>query len=205
MKAFIAAVAIVLTAAGSWAADSRVPASTTAQPEAAAKPTKKAAVVVVLDMGRIIRESNLSKSIQAEFQTWGDGVRAAMQPKAEAIRTKQEALKKDEGKLNADQKQTREKEIALLQGELQQMQQKAQQEYQQRQQAAEGRLKAAFEPVVDAVAKENGWDVILSTGGDRLVWSSAAVDQTDLVLARFNGAYTIPPPAAPAPAAKPAK
>lgn len=205
MKAMTATLCLLLAASGAWAADTRVPTSTPQVQPAAVKPTKKNVVVVIVDVSRIARESNLAKSVQAEFQAWGDGVKAALQPKGEALRAKQEALKTEGAKLTADQKQVREKEIASLQAELNQVQQKAQQEYQQRQQGAEERLRAAFEPVLDTVAKENGWDVILNKT-DRLLWSSEAVDQTDQVLARFNAAYTIPPvAAAPAPAATPAK
>lgn len=215
MKGIVTALVIGLTALGTLAADSRVP-STSQQPAPAAsgavKPTKKAVTVVVIDMGRIVREAAMSRAIQADFQAWGDSVKATMQPKADALKAKQEALKNEGAKLTADQKQTREKEIALLQSELGQIQQKAQQEYQGRQQAAEERLRAAFEPVLDALGKEYGWDIILNKGGDKLVWSSEAVDQTDLVLARFNAANPAPAPApaaaAPAtavPAPKPAK
>lgn len=203
MKALTATFCLLLAASGAWAADTRVPTSTPQAQPAAIKPTKKNVVVVIIDVSRIARESNLAKSVQAEFQAWGDGVKATLQPKGDALRAKQEALKTEGAKLTADQKQVREKEIATLQAELNQVQQKAQQEYQQRQQGAEERLRAAFEPVLDTVAKENGWDVILNKT-DRLLWSSEAVDQTDQVLARFNAAYTIPP-VAPAPAATPAK
>ncbi len=200
MRATTATLCLLLAASGVWAGDSRVPASATQAQSAAVKTTKKNAVVVIVDVSRIARESDLAKSVQAEFQAWGDGVKATLQPKGEALRVKQEALKTDGAKLTADQKQVREKEIATLQAELNQLQQKAQQEYQQRQQGAEERLRAAFEPVLDTVAKENGWDVILNKT-DRLLWSSEAVDQTDQVLSRFNSAYTIPPvAAAPAPA-----
>ncbi len=202
MRAMTATMCLLLAASAAWATDTRVPASTPPAQSAAVKPTKKNVVVVVVDISRIARESNLAKSVQAEFQAWGDGVKATLQPKGETLRAKQEALKTEGAKLTADQKQVREKEIATLQLELNQLQQKAQQDYQQRQQGADERLRAAFEPVLDAVAKENGWDVILNKA-DRLLWTSEAVDQTELVLARFNAAYTVPPPAAPA--ATPAK
>jgi|APIni6443716594_1056825.scaffolds.fasta_scaffold124233_1 outer membrane protein len=202
MKAMTATLCLLLAAGGAWAADTRVPASTPPAQSTSVKPTKKSVVVVIVDVSRIARESNLAKSVQAEFQAWGDGVKVALQPKSEALRVKQEALKTEGAKLTADQKQVREKEIATLQLEMNQMQQKAQQEYQQRQQGAEERLRAAFEPVLDAVAKENGWDVVLNKA-DRLLWTSEAVDQTEQVLTRFNAAYTVPPPATPA--AKPAK
>lgn len=205
MKAMTATLCLLFAASGVWAADTRVPASTPQVPPAAVKPTKKNIVVVIVDISRIARESNLAKSVQTEFQAWGDGVKAALQPKGEALHAKQEAMKTEGGKLSADQKQVREKEIAALQLEMNQIQQKAQQEYQQRQQGAEERLRAAFEPVLDTVAKENGWDVILNKT-ERLLWSSEAVDQTEQVLARFNAAYTVPPVAkAQAPVATPAK
>lgn len=189
MKLMTATFCLLLAASGAWAADSRLPS---------AKPTKKSVVVVVLDMPRVVRESNLSKTVQADFQAWGEGVKAGLQPKANALQAKQAALQSDGAKLTPERKQAAEKEIADLQGELAQAQQKAQQEYQQRQQAAEVRLRTAFDPVLDAVAKENGWDIILNKA-DRLVWSSDAVDQTEIVLARFNAAY--PAPSAPAPSA----
>lgn len=197
MKVMTATMCLLLAANAAWATDTRVPTSTPPVQSASVKPTKKNVVVVVVDVSRIARESNLAKSVQAEFQAWGDGIKAALQPKGDTLRTKQEALKTEGAKLTADQKQVREKEIAALQLEMSQLQQKAQQEYQQRQQGAEERLRAAFEPVLDTVAKENGWDVIINKA-DRLLWSSDAVDQTDQVLARFNAAYTIPPPAVPA-------
>lgn len=196
MKLFTAALCLALATGTLWAQDSRVPSSASA----AAKPTKKQVVVVVIDMAKIVKESNLSKSVQAEFQTWVEQVKAALQPRAETIRTKQEALKNEGDKLTADQKQTREKEIQVLQTELNQLQQKVQQDYQTRQQMAEDKLRKAFDPIVDALAKENGWDIIMNKS-ERMVWNSDAVDQTDLVLARFNAAT--PAPAA-APAATPA-
>ena len=99
MKVPAVALCLALLTGSIWAQDSRVPSA--APP--GAKPTKKQVVVVVIDMAKIVRESNLSKSVQAEFQNWTDGVKAALQPRADIIRTKQEALKNDEAKLNADQ------------------------------------------------------------------------------------------------------
>jgi outer membrane protein len=196
MKVLAATLCLALATGALWAQDSRVPS---AAPQAA-KPTKKQVVVVVIDMAKIVKDSNLSKSVQAEFQSWVEQVKAALQPRAETIRTKEEALKTEGDKLTPDQKQTREKEIQVLQNELTQLQQKVQQDYQTRQQMAEDRLRKAFDPVIDALAKEYGWDIILNKS-ERMVWNSDAVDQTDLVLARFNAAAPAPAPAAaPAPA-----
>ncbi|MGA9751393.1 MAG: OmpH family outer membrane protein [Acidobacteriota bacterium] len=164
------------------------------------KPTKKNPVVVVVDMGQIVRESNLSKQIQAELQSWGEGMRAQMEPKIKAYQEKEAAFKKDEAKLSAADKTKRSQELDALRADLQQMQTKAQQEYQQRQQAAGERMQAAFGPLMDSLAKERGWDVVLNKGQQDVIWASDAVDQTAAVLARFNAQA----PAAPAPAAHPA-
>lgn len=204
MKAFAAALCLALATCSFWGQDSRVPSSAA---QAASKPTKKQVVVVVIDMAKIVKDSNLSKSVQADFQAWVEQVKAALQPRGETIRAKQEALKNDGDKLTPDQKQTREKEIQVLQTELTQLQQKVQQDYQTRQQMAEDRLRKAFDPLIDALAKENGWDIIM-TKSDRMVWNSDAVDQTDYVLARFNAATAsqlAAPAAAPAPAPAPAR
>ncbi len=168
-----------------------------AEKAASEKPTKKNPVVVVVDMGQIVRESTLSKQIQAKLQSWGEGMRAQMEPKIKAYQEKEAAFKKDEAKLSSADKAKRSQELDALRGELQQMQTKAQQEYQQRQQAAGERMQAAFGPLMDSLAKEKGWDVVLNKGQQDVIWASDAVDQTAVVLARFNAQA----PAAPAAAA----
>ncbi len=143
------------------------------------KPLKTNPVVVVLDMERLIGDSNLSKTIGDELRSWGEGKQAELQARAQSIQRAQAA-------------QAKPAEIDAMKRELYQMQEMAKQEYQQRQTAAAERLKQTFDPLVRSLAEENGWDVVLSKNSQGTLYAGDALDQTDFVLARLNAAAATP-------------
>jgi Skp family chaperone for outer membrane proteins len=147
------------------------------------KPAKANPVVVVLDMNRLIGESQLSKTIDQELRSWAEAKQAELQGRAQSA---QQAL--GTGAKPA--------EVEAMKRELYRMQEAAKQEFQQRQTAAAERLKQAFDPLIQSLAKENGWDVVLNKNEQLTIYVGETLDQTDFVLARLN--------AAPAPAATPA-
>ncbi len=148
-----------------------------------AKPAKANPVIVVLNVERIMHESKLSKDIQADLKSWAEGIQGQLQSRAEVIR------KAEAGKSKSP------KELDAMKGELFQMQQQAKNEFQQRQEAAADQMKKAFDPVVQRLAKENGWDVVLNENEQITIFASNALDQTDYVIQQLN--------AAPAPTAAP--
>ena len=154
----------------------------------AAKPAKANPVVVVLDMDRLMGESNLSKGLHAELKAWAEGKQAELKGRAEAIQKVEAAKSKPAA------------EIEGMKRELFQMQEMAKQEFQQRQVEAADRMKKTFDPLVQSLAKENGWDVVLNKSEQLAIYTGDALDQTEFVLSRLNAA----PAAAPADATAPA-
>lgn len=146
-----------------------------------AKPAKTNPVVVVLNMDRLMGDSNLSKSLHEELKAWAESKQSELKARAEALQ-RAEAAKEKPAVTEA------------MKRDLFQMQEMAKQEFQQRQTEAADRMKKTFDPLVQALAKENGWDVILNKSAEGTIFTGEALDQTDYVLAKLN--------AAPAPAAE---
>jgi Skp family chaperone for outer membrane proteins len=145
-----------------------------------AKPAKANPVVVVLDMNRLMGDSNLSKSLHEELKTWAESKQSELKARAAAVQQAEAAKEKPAV-------------IEAMKRDLFQMQEMAKQEFQQRQEEAADRMKKTFDPLVQALAKENGWDVILNRTAEGTIYTGEALDQTDYVLAKLNAA------AAPAP------
>jgi Skp family chaperone for outer membrane proteins len=179
-----AALAAGLLLAGCKGPSTSTPAAGTAGP----KPLKANPVVVVLDMERLIGDSELSKNLGSELRSWGEGKQAELQARAQSIQRAQAG-------------QAKPAEVDAMKRELYQMQEMAKQEYQQRQVDAAERLKTIFDPLVRSLAEENGWDVVLSKNSQGTIYAGEALDQTDFVLARLNAAPAAP--AAPAGAVAP--
>jgi len=153
-----------------------------------AKPTKKNVVIVVVDMGKIYRESKLSKLIMVEMKAWDDGIRAQAQPKMDLMKQKQQALQDGQAKLSQDEKDKLTKEVQGLQTDLSTLQSKARQEYQEKQNEATQRMQSKLEPIIKALAEENGWDLVQNKADQNSLYSADALDQTDVVLAKFDAA-----------------
>lgn len=155
---------------------------------AAAKPAKANPVVVVLDMDRLMGDSNMSKGLHEELKSWAEGKQAELKARAEFIQKAEQAKAKGPA------------EVEGMKRELFQMQEMAKQEFQQRQVEAADRMKKTFDPLVQSLAKENGWDVVLNKSEQLTIYAGDALDQTDFVLARLNAApaHTAAPSPAPA-------
>lgn len=185
MKKFFA---LALVACFALACKTAGPAGTTgtATSGKGAKPAKANPVVVVIDVERIMKEAKLAKGLQDDLKTWAEGMQGQLRTRAEEIQ-KAEAAKSRPAK-----------EIEAQKQELFQMQQMAKQEFQGRQEAAAERMKKAFDPLMQTLAKENGWDVILNKSEQVTLFASEAMDQTDFVIQSLD---TAPAPTAAQPEA----
>ena len=182
--------ALILVACFALACKTAGPAATSTSGSKGAKPAKANPVVVVVDVERIMKEAKLAKGLQEELKTWAEGMQGQLRTRAEEIQ-KAEAAKSKPAK-----------EIDAQKQELFQMQQMAKQEFQGRQESAADRMKKAFDPLMQTLAKENGWDVILNKNEQVTIFASDAIDQTDFVIQSLDAAPA-PAPAAPAPEGTP--
>ncbi len=150
-----------------------------------AKAPKKNPVIVVLDVEKIIKESAPSKQIQSDLTAWADSAKAQIQAKAQEVDRAQAAGRPA-------------KEVEGLKMATMQMQQQAREEFQKRQNEASDKMRETFNPVIDTLAKETGWDLVLNKQDQVTIWAGDAMDQTDLVIQRLNAASSTKAPAAPA-------
>lgn len=163
----------IVLAASLLVACSKGPAGKAA-PADGAKPVVRNPVVVVLDVGRIMKEAKPSQDLQKSLNNWAEETMTELRAKMAAY---QQA--KAEKKLSP-------KRLAAMEKELQDLRQKSNEEYQKRRQEAADKMKATFDPLIDKLAKKNGWDVVLNKVDQVTVWSSSALDQTDYVIKELD-------------------
>lgn len=181
-----------------------VMAQAASSPAAAAK---KPTVVVVIDRARIIQESKVYQEIQDEYTAWEEGFRAKVQPRVELLRAKQRELgvgPENEGqdpeskpKLPEAERAKLQKEIDELKAEIDKYQVDGRKAYEEMQKAGSQRVMATLRQVIDKLAAENGWEVVLNQDDLNVVWYVNAANQTEAVLAKIEKAKK--PAAAPAP------
>ncbi len=164
---------LIVLAASLLVACAKGPAGQSA-PADGAKPAVKNPVVVVLDVGRIMKEAKPSKTLQKSLNDWAESTMTELRAKMDAY---QKA--KADGKLSP-------KRMAAMEKELEDLRQKSNEEYQKRRQEAADKMKATFDPLIEKLAKENGWDVVLNKVDQVTVWSSDALDQTDYVIQQLD-------------------
>ena len=197
MKKFCAlAAAALLAASAALAADAPTPAPKTT------KPTKKSPTVVFVDVRRILQESTLFQHLQANLKAADEAASAATKPKFQELNERRMAYMAQESKMTPEEKEKHGRELQALQQEAGDMQQRLKADFQKKQEEANGIIQQAFEEVLGALGKESGWDAVVSKSPDVTLWTSDAVDQTEVVLDRLN-ARPLPnsPLVAPVPAA----
>lgn len=151
-----------------------------------AKPPKKNLVVVVVDLEKVVKEAKLSQEIQADLGIWSENMRRDIQAKADLLKRKDGEFRAQAARMSPDQRAARIQELDSMQQELQQLQNQAQQELERRRGIAGQRMTEKFEPLVQKLAKENGWDVVLNRSEQITIFSNDALDQTDFVIKRLN-------------------
>jgi len=159
-KTFMATLAIALAVAGVAAAQ-----------EAAVKTAK----IAVIDMARVSAESAIGKSYAAQLEKLQSQISEAaakkqtdLQAMDEAIRKLQEELQKQGAVLSAEARDKKEREIVQKnrdrqaffedgQAEIRRMQERAQQQAQ----SINNEFQVKIRPVVEQVAKDKGYDLVL--------------------------------------------
>lgn len=199
MKKCALLLAALLVSSAAFAADPAKPAPK------APKPTKKNPVVVFVDMRRVLDESALFQRIQANLKAAEEAAAAASKPKMKEYSEKRLVYMSQESKMTPEEKEKLGRELQALQQETGDMQQRLKADLQSRQGEANKLFGQVLEEVGGALSKEFGWDAIVNKAPDIAMWTSEAVDQTDLVIERLNARPfpNHPLAAAPAPSAPP--
>ncbi len=194
-KTFLAILALVLASSG----------------PAIAQDAGKSARIAVIDMARVSAESQLGKSYAAQLEKLQNDINTAAQAKQTelqqldaAIQALQEELQKQGGVLSQEARDKKEREIvqkgrerqAFLedgQAEINRMRERGQQQAQ----SINNEFQVKIRPVVEDVAREKGYDLVLDSQVAYTI--TRDFDITRDVIAKADA--TLPASAAAAPAA----
>ncbi|MEJ2189652.1 MAG: OmpH family outer membrane protein [Acidobacteriota bacterium] len=155
---------------------------------AAALPAAAQTKVAVIDVQRVVSESDPGKEALQQLKTLQDAKVAEGQTLQQEINALQEQLNKQrftvsEDKLAEMSKQLENKNIAMRRFE-----DDAKRELEDARRKQLGGLEAKILPIINAIGKEQGFTLIFNKFQSGLVYADDAVDITDQVIQRFNTA-----------------
>jgi len=146
----------------------------------ALKPAKKNPVIVVVDLKRVTMESEAGKARFEAIKQWAQKRQAEIRQKI-AEYNASEAMGK-----------TSRKKLKEMQAEISRLSQESSREFDKRRIQSGEEMTKLFDPLIDKLAKKNGWDIVLNKSGQGDLWTSDALDETDYVIAQLSKAGTKP-------------
>jgi len=167
-----AALALTLTVVAGWA----VPA------EAQTK-------IAVFDPARVSEEASDAKKLQANLSAIRDARQAEVAAKESEVNDLRQRLTQQALSLSTDRRADLEIDIQRRLIMLNSMKETANQELQLEFAAAEARFNDKLRQVVDAFAREKGFDVIFDVNA--VAWSSIAIDVTTPVVDKYNQMFPV--------------
>jgi outer membrane protein len=164
-----------------------------AVPAAAQSAPSGATKIGILEVQRIVAESAVGKESLARVQK----VQAAKQ---EELTKRQNDLRDLEKKIQDQNKSLSEEALDKLQKDYQakalefkRAQDDAQRELEELQRKELGELEKKVMPVIDAVAKEQGYQLVFNKFQSGLLFADAGIDLTDAVITKFNSQIAAAP------------
>ncbi len=187
----------IVTFAAGLLAVAAVPAfAQTAAAPAPAVATK----IGVIEVQRIVQESAIGKESLARVQKLQQAKQEDLTKRQKELRDLEQKIQ-DQGKaLSEDAMEKLQKEYQAKAVELKRFQDDSQRELEESQRKELGDLEKRIMPVINDVAKEQGYQLVFNKFNSGLLFADdKSVDLTEAVITRFNSQI-----AAPKPAAKPA-
>jgi outer membrane protein len=153
---------------------------------AAALPAAAQISVAVIDVQRVVTESDPGKQALQKLKGLQDGKIDEGRALQQELTTMQEQLSKQRFTLSEEKLAELGKQIEDKQIALQRFQDDAERELEEARRRELGGLEARIIPVIDAVGAERGFTLIFNKFQSGLVYADDSVDITDEVIRRFN-------------------
>jgi len=175
-----------------------------AQAPAAAAPASAPAAstkIGVIEVQRIVQESAIGKESLGRVQKLQQAKQEDLQKRQKDLRDLEQKIQ-DQGKsLSEDAMEKLQKEYQAKAVDLKRFQDDAQRELEEAQRKELGDLEKRIMPVINEVAKEQGYQLVFNKFNSGLLFADdKSVDLTDSVITKFNSQIAAPKPAAVAPA-----
>jgi outer membrane protein len=155
---------------------------------AVALPAASQIKAAVIDVQRVVTESDPGKEVMQKLRTLSD----AKAQQGQTLQKEQAALQEQFNKQRFTVSEVRQaemsKEIEDKQISIRRFQDDAQRELQEAQRRELGALEERILPIINALGEEQGLTLIFNKFQSGLVYADEAVDITDEVIRRFNTA-----------------
>jgi outer membrane protein len=171
------------------------PATPPAQPAQPPVPFPVGAKTAFINPQRIFQESTEGKAAVTRINTLIQKKQTEGQDRQKALQANQQKLQTSGGVMNEQARTQLEKEIEKQQVDGQRFQQDAQAEIQELQNEVQQEFIKKVSPLIEAVAKEKGLQMVFDLQNAGLAWWDPGLDLTNDVIKKLDGAK----PAAAAP------
>jgi len=190
----------IVTFAAGFSALALAAAPAFAQAPAAASAPAAGSKIGVIEVQRIVQESAIGKESLARVQKLQQSKQEDLQKRQKDLRDLEQKIQ-DQGKsLSEDAMEKLQKEYQAKAVDLKRFQDDAQRELEEAQRKELGDLEKRIMPVINDVAKEQGYQLVFNKFNSGLLFADdKSTDLTEAVITKFNSQI-----AAPKPAAKPA-
>ena len=182
MKRFIPIAALFLLATA---------ASTSALAQGAQK-------IGVIEVQRIVQESAVGKESLARVQKIQGGKQEELARRQKELRDMEQKIQEQGKSLSEEAMDKLQKDYQAKALDLKRFQDDAQRELEETQRKELSELEKRIMPVIDTVAKEQGFQLVFNKFQSGLLYADTGIDLTEAVITRFNTQITAAPSKAPA-------
>jgi len=155
---------------------------------AAALPAAAQTKIAVIDVQRVVSESDPGKEVMQRLKALTDAKSQEGQTLQQEFAALQEQFNKQRFTVSESRQAEMSKEIEDKQIAIRRFQDDAQREVQEAQRRELGGLEERILPIINQVGQEQGYTLIFNKFQSGLVFADEAVDITDEVIRRFNTA-----------------
>ena len=151
-----------------------------AGPALGADPVK----IGVVDLQKVLEESNAGKAAQNELKVQRDKMQADLKQRGNDIQEIESRMKRESMVMSKEAREEKEREHRIKVSDFQAMQRKYQSDLQEVERKLMGQLQKEISGLVGEMAKKEGFTVIISNIG--VIYSHPAVDLTDRLIQELN-------------------
>jgi outer membrane protein len=153
---------------------------------AVALPAVAQSKVAVIDVQRVVTESDPGKEVMQKLRVLSDTKAQEGQNLQQEMAALQDQFNKQRFTVSEQRQAEMSKEIEDKQISIRRFQDDAQRELQEAQRRELGGLEERILPIIDQIGKEQGYTLIFNKFQSGLVYADESVDVTDTVITRFN-------------------
>ncbi len=137
----------------------------------------------VVSLGRVFQEAPQARTTAKKLEKEFSPRKKKLQESEKRIKEKEERLLRDSAVMNETERRKSERELISMKRALKRSQEEFREDLNIRQNEEFNKLQQIISRVIDELAKEKGFDLIL---GENVIFASSEIDVTQEVLDRLN-------------------